>query len=139
MRLVSVKQTVLALLATLYLTFAVGLPVFEHYCAGEHKQTSLLHTYEGCCGGEDTPDPESDPCCHDEAHLWQVDDSSPTAFKVFWPEIGLVDLPRGPVWEAWSLHQQEAQTLSAQAFAPADPPPLPGEVNRQAYLQTWRI
>ncbi len=47
-----------------YLTTAIGIPVYMHYCGGELEQVSFLVKSNSCCGGEEE---DMDPgCCDNE-------------------------------------------------------------------------
>jgi len=47
-----------------YLTTAIGIPVYMHYCGGELEQVSFVVKSNGCCGGDEE---DMDPgCCATE-------------------------------------------------------------------------
>jgi hypothetical protein len=47
-----------------YVTTAIGIPVYMHYCGGELEKVSFLIEAPGCCEGEDAG--EADDCCDNE-------------------------------------------------------------------------
>ena len=47
-----------------YVTTAIGIPVYKHYCGGELEKVSLLIKSNSCCGGEE--DDMGDGCCANE-------------------------------------------------------------------------
>ena len=48
----------------IYLTTAIGVPVYMHYCGGELEKVSYLIKSKGCCGSDD--EAGMDGCCQDE-------------------------------------------------------------------------
>lgn len=52
------------LMVVMYLTTAIGIPVYMHYCGGELEKVSYLIKTNGCCGSEDEED--MGDCCQDE-------------------------------------------------------------------------
>lgn len=51
-------------MVVVYLTTAIGIPVYMHYCGGELEKVSFLVETEGCCEGEEPG--EADGCCDNE-------------------------------------------------------------------------
>jgi hypothetical protein len=47
-----------------YLTTAIGIPVYMHYCGGELEKVSFLIQGDGCCDGEEPGD--ADGCCDNQ-------------------------------------------------------------------------
>ncbi len=47
-----------------YVTAAIGIPVYMHYCGGELEEVSFLVKAKGCCEGEEPG--EADDCCDNE-------------------------------------------------------------------------
>jgi hypothetical protein len=47
-----------------YVTTAIGIPVYMHYCGGELEKVSFLVKSTSCCGEED--EDMDDGCCADE-------------------------------------------------------------------------
>lgn len=47
-----------------YVTTAIGIPVYMHYCGGELEKVSFLIEAPGCCEGEEPG--EADGCCDNE-------------------------------------------------------------------------
>ena len=52
-------------MVVVYVTTAIGIPVYKHYCGGELEKVSFLVKSTSCCGGEDEEDMDAD-CCSDE-------------------------------------------------------------------------
>jgi hypothetical protein len=52
-------------MVVMYLTTAIGIPVYMHYCGGELEKVSYLIKTKGCCGSEDNEEGMND-CCQDE-------------------------------------------------------------------------
>ncbi len=52
-------------MVVVYLTTAIGIPVYMHYCGGELEKISYLVKSKGCCGSEEEDDDMND-CCQDE-------------------------------------------------------------------------
>ncbi len=48
-----------------YLTTAIGVPVYMHYCGGELEKVSYLVKSKGCCGSDE--DSGMAGCCQDES------------------------------------------------------------------------
>lgn len=63
--------------ASVYIAFAIGIPVYFHYCGGELEKIQFLTKSTSCCGDEEE-DPESgdNGCCNDEEVLVQIKDSA---------------------------------------------------------------
>lgn len=51
-------------MVVVYLTTAVGIPVYMHYCGGELEKVSFFTETPGCCEGEEPGD--ADGCCDNE-------------------------------------------------------------------------
>ena len=51
-------------MVVVYLTTAIGIPVYMHYCGGELENISFLVKSNSCCGGEE--EDMDDGCCADE-------------------------------------------------------------------------
>ena len=51
-------------MVAVYLTTAIGVPVYMHYCGGELEKVSFLIKSNSCCG-EDEEDMDAG-CCADE-------------------------------------------------------------------------
>lgn len=51
-------------MVVLYLTTAIGIPVYLHYCGGELEKVSYLIKSNGCCGEDE--DADMGGCCQDE-------------------------------------------------------------------------
>jgi len=51
-------------MVTVYLTTAIGVPVYLHYCGGELEKVSFIVKSNSCCG-EEEEDMDSD-CCANE-------------------------------------------------------------------------
>lgn len=49
-----------------YLTTAIGIPVYMHYCGGELEKVSYLVKTKGCCGSENDAGMDGG-CCQDES------------------------------------------------------------------------
>lgn len=47
-----------------YVTTAIGIPVYMHYCGGELEKVSFLMKSNSCCGEEE--EDMDDGCCADE-------------------------------------------------------------------------
>jgi len=52
-------------MVVIYLTTAIGIPVYMHYCDGELEKISYLVKTKGCCGSEEEEEDMGD-CCQDE-------------------------------------------------------------------------
>lgn len=48
-----------------YLTTAIGVPVYMHYCGGELEKVSYLIKSKGCCGSDE--DEGMGGCCQNES------------------------------------------------------------------------
>ncbi len=51
-------------MVVVYLTTAIGVPVYLHYCGGELEKVSFLIKSNSCCGGEE--EDMDDGCCANE-------------------------------------------------------------------------
>ena len=51
-------------MVVVYLTTAIGVPVYMHYCGGKLEKVSFLVEAPGCCEGEEPGD--ADECCDNE-------------------------------------------------------------------------
>ncbi len=51
-------------MVVVYVTTAIGIPVYKHYCGGELEKVSLLIKSNSCCGGEE--DDMNMDCCANE-------------------------------------------------------------------------
>lgn len=52
-------------MVVVYLTTAIGIPVYMHYCGGELEKISYLVKSKGCCGSEEENE-DMNGCCQDE-------------------------------------------------------------------------
>ena len=51
-------------MVVVYVTTAIGVPVYKHYCDGELEKVSFLIEAPGCCDGEEAG--VADDCCDNE-------------------------------------------------------------------------
>ena len=51
-------------MVVVYVTTAIGIPVYMHYCGGELEQVSFVVKSNSCCGGEEEDMDEG--CCANE-------------------------------------------------------------------------
>jgi hypothetical protein len=51
-------------MVVVYVTTAIGIPVYKHYCGGELEKVSFLIKSNSCCGGEESD--MGDGCCANE-------------------------------------------------------------------------
>lgn len=52
-------------MVVVYVTTAIGIPVYMHYCGGELETVSFLVKDNSCCGEEEEEEMPSD-CCDNE-------------------------------------------------------------------------
>jgi hypothetical protein len=52
-------------MVVVYLTTAIGVPVYLHYCGGELEKITFLVKTKSCCGDEEQEDMDNG-CCEDE-------------------------------------------------------------------------
>lgn len=51
-------------MVVVYVTTAIGIPVYMHYCGGELETVSFVVKSDNCCGEEEEEMPEG--CCDNE-------------------------------------------------------------------------
>lgn len=51
-------------MVAVYVTTAIGIPVYMHYCGGELEKVSFVVKINSCCGGEEEDMDEG--CCANE-------------------------------------------------------------------------
>ena len=76
-RTVNVRKASALILATIYLSFAVGVTVHQHYCMGELVGASLFSLRGEACGkcGMEKHTEASKDCCKDTSIIIKADDS----------------------------------------------------------------